>query len=557
MKRLYLERLRKVTAWLCVALCLGQLAPAIALAQSTPPAEADVIRFLEQATWGPNDASIARVQQIGFEAWLQEQFNAPVTGYPNLAVPPADRCVGCPEGSLATCQRDLYTMYPLQVRFFQNALRGQDQLRQRVAFALHKILVVSSNTISQPWAMSRYLNILFNHAFGNYRDILQQITLNPAMGDYLDMVNNAKTNLRTGVEPNENYAREVLQLFSIGKVMLNPNGTVRRDAAGNAIPTYTQDTIEGFAHTFTGWTYAPQPGVASKWKNPRNYIAPMILYRNANGVDEQHAKESKQLLQYPGARFPTLLANQDGELDLQQALDNIFYHPNVGPFISLRLIRSLVTSNPSPAYVQRVAAKFDNNGAGVRGDLKAVVRAILLDAEARGVNPTAANYGKLREPLLFATNILRAFNATSDGAMTSSVRGLGQNLFSPNSVFSYFSPEYVIPGSGGTVGPEFLIHSTSTAVARVNFVNKAVFGRFGDAAPNGTQLNLDACIALANNPNALLDKLNKLMLHGTMSAAMRTEILTAINAVSATDLKRRAQTAIYLVAASSQYQVQR
>ncbi len=559
MKRLYLDRLRQFTVWLCMALCLGQLAPVMTLAQSTtpPPAEADVVRFLEQATWGPNDANVARVQSIGFEAWLQEQFNAPITGYPNLPVPPANHCEACPEGSPPTCERDLYTMYPLQVRFFQNALRGQDQVRQRTAFTLHKILVVSSNTISQPSAMSRYLNILFNNAFGNYRDVLQQITLNPAMGDYLDMVNNAKPNLRTGVEPNENYAREVLQLFSIGKAMLNPDGTVRRDATGNAIPTYTQEQIEGFAHTFTGWTYAPLPGVASKWKNPRNYVAPMILYRNAQGVDEQHAKEAKQLLQYPGSRFPTLLSNQDGEMDLQQALDNIFYHPNVGPFISLRLIRSLVTSNPTPAYVQRVAAKFDNNGAGVRGDLKAVVRAILLDAEARGVNPTAANYGKLREPLLFATNVLRAFNATSDGAMTSSVRGLGQNLFSPNSVFSYFPAEYVVPGTGGTVGPEFAIHSTSTSVGRVNFVNKAVFGRFGEAAPNGTQLNLDACIALAANPNALLDKLNKLLLHGTMSAAMRAEILTAINAVNATDLKRRAQTAIYLVAASSQYQVQR
>ncbi|MBI1766670.1 MAG: DUF1800 family protein, partial [Acidobacteria bacterium] len=197
-----------------------------------------------------------------------------------------------------------------------------------------------------------------------------------------------------------------------------------------------------------------------------------------------------------------------------------------------------------------------NNGAGVRGDLKAVVRAILLDSEARGVVKTDAKYGKLREPLQFVTNVLRAFNAASDGAMASAARGMSQSLFVPPTVFSYFPAEYIVPGTT-VYGPEFGIQSTSTAVAHANFVNKAVFGRFGEAAPAGTQLNLDACIALAANPNALLDKLNRLLLHGTMSAAMRTEILNAINAVAATDLKRRAQTAIYLVAASSQYQVQR
>ncbi|MBI3427335.1 MAG: DUF1800 domain-containing protein [Acidobacteria bacterium] len=548
---------RGLAACLCAALLLGQLAAVTALGQTTtPPAEADGVRFLEQATWGPTDAQIARVQSLGFEAWLREQFSAPVTGYPNLAVPPANQCDGCPAGSPATCVRDTYTMYPLQVRFFQNALNGPDQLRQRMAFALHEILVVSANTVSQPWAQAQYLNILFNNALGNYRDILQQITLNPAMGDYLDMVNNAKPNPRTGVEPNENYGREVLQLFSVGTVLLNPDGSVKKDNAGNPIPTYTQETIEGFAFTFTGWTYAPLPGAVSKWKNPRNYVAPMILYRNAQGVDEQHAKTAKTLLQYPNARFPQLPADQTGEQDLQQALDNIFYHPNVGPFLATRLIHSLVTSNPSPGYVQRVAAAFNNNGAGVRGDLKAVVRAILLDSEARGVVKTDAKYGKLREPLQFVTNVLRAFNAASDGAMASAARGMSQSLFVPPTVFSYFPAEYIVPGTT-VYGPEFGIQSTSTAVAHANFVNKAVFGRFGEAAPAGTQLNLDACIALAANPNALLDKLNRLLLHGTMSAAMRTEILNAINAVAATDLKRRAQTAIYLVAASSQYQVQR
>ncbi len=559
MKRLVFCRVvpRAWAVCLCAALLLGQLATMTALGQTVPPpAEADVVRFLEQATWGPNEALIARVQSLGFEAWLREQFSAPVTGYPNLAVPPANECVACPAGSPPTCVRDTYTMYPLQVRFFQNALGGPDQLRQRMAFALHEILVVSANTIPQPSAMAPYLNILFDNALGNYRDILQQITLNPAMGDYLDMVNNAKPNPRTGVEPNENYGREVLQLFSIGTVLLNPDGTPKKDSAGQPLPAYTQEIIEGFAFTFTGWTYAPLPGVASRWRNPRNYVAPMILYRNTLGVDEQHAKTAKTLLQYPNARFPQLPANQTGEQDLQQALDNIFYHPNVGPFIGTRLIHALVTSNPSPAYVRRAAAAFDNNGAGVRGDLKAVVRAILLDSEARGAVKTAASYGKLREPLQFATNILRAFNAASDGAMTSSVRGMGQSLFVPPSVFSYFPAEYVVPGTT-VYGPEFGIQSTSTAVAHANFVNKAVFGRFGEAAPAGTQLNLEACIALAANPNALLDKLNRVMLHGTMSAAMRTEILTAINAVAATDLKRRAQTAIYLIAASSQYQVQR
>lgn len=528
--------------------------PMLQFVAATTP-EADVVRFLEQATFGPTDALIAQVQNIGIDAWLQEQFAAPVSGYPSLTPYPGNSAVGCPTGSPTTCFRDNYTMYPLQVRFFQNALTGPDQLRQRVAFALSQIFVVSGVQIQQPSSMAPYQNILTNQAFGNYRQLLYDITLSPAMGDYLDMVNNDKPNPTTGVEPNENYGREVLQLFSIGTVLLNPDGTPQLDAFSRTIPSYDQETIEGFAHVFTGWTYAPLAGQTPRAHNPANYQQPMILYRDNKNNDANHDKGAKTLLNYPNAKWATLPANQTGEVDLNRALANIFYHPNVGPFISKQLIQHLVTSNPSEGYIGRVAAAFNNNGAGVRGDLKAVVKAILLDPEARGTAKGEGNYGHLREPVLFVANVLRAFNATSDYVLANQATAMGQNLFNAPSVFNYYPPDYVVPGTP-ILGPQFALQSSSAALSRANFINTIVFGRIG-TAPAGTQIDLSGLQTLAANPTALVDKLNHLLMHGTMSAAMQTEIIKAVNSVNTNNPKLRAQTALYLVATSSQYQVER
>jgi uncharacterized protein (DUF1800 family) len=511
---------------------------------STPnvPTAADVVRFLEQATFGPTTALIEHVRSIGFQAFLDEQFQAPISSYPTLPLYPATRdTVSCPNGS--ACQRDNYTMYPLQNRFFVNALYGEDQLRQRVAFALHQILVVSGVDITQPSWMAPYLQTLDRHAFGNYRDLLYDITLNPAMGNYLDVNGNTRT------RPNENYAREILQLFSIGTVRLNIDGTPQLDGSGQPIPTYTQETVDNFARVFTGWRFAPAPAPGVP-----NYVDPMVPN------DPQHDTGTKTLLN--GATLP---ANQNTTKDLNDAIDNIFNDSNLGPFISKQLIQHLVTSNPSPEYVARVASVF-NGSLGARGDLGAVVRAILLDPEARGDVKTASSYGRLRHPAQLIAGVLRAFGArsadgtsASDGYLNPQSSAMGMDVFRPPSVFSYFSPATVVPGTGGLHGPEFGLFSTSTALRRANFVNTIVFSGIAVSAnaPFGTSTDLTPLLPLAASPTDLVDALDDLLLHGSMSIEMHDSIVQAVTAVSSANLLKRARTAVYLILSSSQYQVER
>ncbi len=521
---------------------------------SRGPSRADVVRFLDQATMGSTDTLIVHVSAIGFERYIEEQLSAPASGYPDLPAMPGNQQVGCPEGSPTTCVRDNYTMHPLQVRFFQNALKEEDQLRQRVALALHEILVVSGVDVRQPSAMGPYLNMLHRSALGNYRTLLADLTLSPAMGNYLDMVNNPAAVPPENIPPNENYARELLQLFSVGVDMLDEDGTPQLDVNGRPVPAYEQEAIEELARVFTGWTYATLPGAGSRKSNPPNYKAPMWLYRDGQGRDTTHDKGSKTLLQYPGAPHAILPANQDGAVDLDQALDNVFFHPSVGPFVSRQLIQHLVTSNPSPAYVARVARVFAADGRGVRGNLAAVVRAILLDPEARGGEKADPAYGRLREPVLFVTNLCRALGATSDGVLAAQATAMGQTLFNPPSVFSYFPPEYAI--RDGVLGPEFGIQSSTTTIARINFVSALVFNGIGrGTATGGTSLDLSKWSPLAADPATLVSTVDRLLLHGTMTGEMAREITTAVAAVPATNALGRVRTAIALVASSSAYQV--
>ncbi len=523
-------------------------------AASRGPSRADVARFLDQATMGSTDALIAHVSAVGFERFLEEQLAAPASGYPDLPAMPGNQQVGCPEGSPTTCVRDNYTMYPLQVRFFQNALKEEDQLRQRFALALHEILVVSGVGIRQPSAMGPYLNMLHRNALGNYRTLLAELTLSPAMGDYLDMVNNPAAVPPENIPPNENYARELLQLFSVGVDMQNEDGSPQRDAMGRPVPAYEQEAIEELARVFTGWTYATATGATPRKTNPPNYKASMWLYRDSQGRDTTHDKGSKTILQYPGAPHSVLPANQDGAVDLDQALDNVFFHPSVGPFVGRQLIQHLVTSNPSPAYVARVARAFADDGRGVRGNLAAVVRAILLDPEARGGEEPDPAYGRLREPVLFVTNLCRALGATSDGVLAAQATGMGQTLFNPPSVFSYFPPEYAI--QDGVLGPEFGIQSSTTTIARINFVSALVFNGIGRGTPTGgTSLDLSKWSPLAADPASLVSTVDRLLLHGTMTGEAAREITAAVAAVPATNALGRVRTAFALVASSSAYQV--
>jgi uncharacterized protein (DUF1800 family) len=516
---------------------------------SSAQIQADAVRLLEQSTFGPNDAMVSHVLAVGTPGFLAEQFAASGSHYTSSQyVPFGASTTYCPTDPDPQCHRDYYTLFQLQNDFFKNALAGNDQLRQRVAFALSQILVTSGLDINVAYGMATYQQIFLDRAFGNYEDTIKAVTLSSVMGDYLNMVNNDKPVV--GVNPNENYARELMQLFSIGLWELNAYGTPLLDAAGQPIPTYDQNTVEGFAHVFTGWTYPLLPGVPQRTHNPKNFLGDMV------GVASNHDTGAKQLLE--GFVEP---ANLDMNSDLASALHNVFMHPNVGPFISKQLIQKLVTGDPTPQYVARVTAVFNDNGSGVRGDMKAVVQAVLLDPEARGDVKLDPGYGKLREPVLFTAAAARAVNAASDGVYFGPASaGLGQNLFYSPSVFNYYPPDHVLPGTT-SVAPEFALLNSSTFINRDNVANTLAFGTIAPQSTypgaTGTQPDWSALQASAGDANALADKLDALLLHGAMPPAMRAALVSAIGAVPATDTLTRAKTGFYLVITSSEYQVER
>ena len=517
-----------------------------------PPATpaSQLSAFANIATFGSSPQLVAHLRDVGIQGWLNEQFAMAPNYYPGMLFFPND----IPGTCTGNCPRDNYTMYPLQNRFFSNALYMPDQLRQRVGWALHKFLVISGQQLVQPSRMTPYLNTLLRNAFGSYRTLLYELTLSPAMGEYLNMRTSTLTN------PNENYAREIMQLFSIGLVQLNPDGTVKLDLGGNTIPTYTQYDVNELSRVFTGWHLAAQLGV-----NTDNYLDTMGL------TEANHDKGKKYFLcdwtnpVTPVGCQSTFAANQTGDVDVNQAIDAIMAHPNTAPFVSGQLIRNLVTSNPSPAYVGRIAAVFTNNGSGVKGDLAAVVRAIVTDPEALAgaANP---NFGILREPAFFTVAMLRALGARSadgtqlsDGVLAPQVLNLGQNVFNPDTVFSYYPADNLLPGSATLLGPEFGIQSALTALRRANLANTLVFSAIpvGGNNPLGTLLDLSGIQTLAATPDAMVEELNQRLCHGLLSASAKAAIVTAVNTVPVANTRQRAQQATYLVATSSQFQVER
>jgi len=478
-------------------------------------------RLLEQSTFGPTPASIQHVQTVGMQSFLNEQYAATASTYP------------------APGANDDITV--VKQRFFTNALTGQDQLRQRVAWSLAQTFVVSNQKIGDPSAFTSWMNMLQKDAFGNFSTLLNDVTLSPTMGHYLDMVRNDKPDPNSGAQPNENYAREILQLFSVGLAQLNPDGTPQVDGNGVPLPTYTQDTIIGFAHVFTGWAYPTKAGQTASFYNGEYYGGPMIPF------DNHHDTGQKLLL-----NGVVLGSGGTTQSDLTAALQNIFTHPNVGPFISKQLIQHLVTSNPSPAYVSRVTAVFNDNGSGVRGDMKAVVNAILMDSEARrGDDPTQvqSSDGHLKEPVLFMMNLLRATNATSDGAnLQNYASDMKEEPFESPTVFNFYPPDNGIPGTI-LLGPEFRIFNSTTAISRINFVNDLVYG----SVSSTTKTDISAYVALASNPPELVDSLSNVLTHGPLSDGARNTIITTVT--NLTDNTKRARTALYLIGSSSQFQV--
>lgn len=501
------------------------------------PTANDASRFLHQATFGPTPEEIARVQSIGFDAWLNEQFQLG----PTLHLP------------------ELYNYaYFLNANaswavWWKRSITASDQLRQRVAFALSEIFVVSEDGAAlenQSQALSNYYDLLLRNAFGNFRQLMQEVTLSPAMGEYQNMRYSGKPDPAKGTNPNENYAREINQLMSIGLYKLHPDGTLKLNSKGLPIPTYAQETIVGYAHAFTGWNWNQAGDTEWTYLAP-DWINPMKL------VPAQHATGEKLLLDNV-----VLPANQPGMKDLTDALDTTFNHSNVGPFIARLLIQRLVTSNPSPGYLYRVAQVFNNNGTGVRGDLKAVVRAILLDYEARSTALLGnEGYGHLREPLIRVTNLARGLHGYSqDGKFyISRTDELNQTPMRAPTVFNFFEPDYSQAGEisdAGLVSPEFKLASDTSLINTANFIWAAIY------APNGLRnyallLNLSSEVALAGNPTQLVDRLNLILMSGSMSVPMRDRIVSFVNGIPASDALGRARAAVQLVITSPEYSVQK
>ena len=519
--------------------------PAPAPAPAADPVTAtQAARFLLQAQFSASSAEVAAVQSQGYAAWLDQQLQAPVstTGWDWLMEK------GYNTDTFAN------SIAPADYMVWMQLVTSPDALRKRVALALSEIFVVSSlgmNVSGRSFAMAAYWDVLVVNAFGNYRTLLEAITLNPAMGVYLNTRGNQKEDTKTGRQPDENYGREVMQLFTIGLVELNPDGTQKTGAAGQPIDTYDQATVTNIARVFTGWEFDTTGATAA---NLLQLQRPMKL------TASRHSTLASSFL---GATVP---ANTEGTAALKTALDTLASHPNVGPFICRQLIQRLVTSNPSPAYVGRVAAVFNNNGAGVRGDLKAVVRALLLDTEARSATPMAqAGWGKLREPMLRFVQWARTFGATSAsgdwkiGDLSDPATRLGQSPLRSPSVFNFFRPGYVPPNTAlataTLVAPEFQITNESTVAGYVNFMQTVIRSGTADVTAN-----YSAELALVNDVNALTERLNLLLAAGQLSGATLATIRTAIGTIATTTAAgqaNRVYAAVLLTMASPQYIVQK
>ena len=487
----------------------------------TPRAAA---RFLEQATWGPTSGGITQLANEGLENWLTAQFEETPSEIPNQPILQSD----------GTSNNDLT---PVQAVFFAHAVNGRDQLRQRVAFILSQMLVVSNVSVRPAYAFPPYWQIFQMNAFGNYREILKAITLSPAMGFYLNMANNNKANAANGTAANENYARELMQLFALGLDVLNPDGTPALDVNKNPIPTYNQAVVTNMAKVMTGWTYPTEPGATAKTNNPVYYYGQMF------GVQAEHDTTAKTI--FDNIAIP---AGQTAAQDLDAVLDAMMQQPTMAPFIGKQLIQHLVTSNPSPAYVQRVSQVFTNT----KGDMKAVITAILTDTEARAGDsataPANTSFGHLREPILFLTSLVRGLNgmAKSTNTLNSRANEMGEDLFISPSVFSYFSPQY---RTEGLPGPEFQIYSTQTAAYGADIVNTTLYGTLDKYVT----LSLTPFIQQAGDVNSLLSYIGSVFLHGTMSSNLQAAATSAANAQSTATAK--AQAALYAVLTSGEYLV--
>ncbi len=535
-------------------------------------------RFLTQASFGASDASIAEVQSAGIAGWIGNQLAMPVSGSHLTFVQQRLAALQAVTPGQPLRPREFYES------FWQQAVTASDQLRQRVKFALSQIFVISFDNLviaSYTPGVASYYDMLGRNALGNFRTLLEQVTLHPMMGIYLTYLANVPANAATGQHPDENYAREVMQLMTIGLYRLNQDGSVQTDASGNPIPTYSHADIAGLSAVFTGFSWYSANPIATGGR--QTFFPPTTM-----GLSHDPAAPSTPMIPYPtyhqttaksflGVTIPAS-ASPDALGDLKIALDTLFNHSNVGPFIGRQLIQRLVTSNPSPAYVFRVAGVFNDDGAGVRGNLGAVVQAILTDSEARDDTvATSATFGKLREPVIRLANWARGFKAAStSGAWiipsTSAPPVLQQTVMTAPSVFNFWTPFYSPPGtalnSQGLVSPEFQAVNEVSVAGYLNTMLSVIKAGYG-SPPAGSstpdvQADYSAEIALAASPSDLVARLNLLLMSGQMSTWLQTTIVGSVNSISVPTgaagpaaLKQRAELAIYMTFASLEYLTQR
>ena len=539
------------------------------------PNHSSAAKLTAQSTFGATIETIDEISNMGFEDWMDVQLNLPLgPGMLDQVIAYHDfRKAGENNPDAGTSIR--FWDYA----WWQYHMTQPDYIRQRVAFALSEILVISQNSSfgGNPYAFGHYYDILLEHAFGNYRDLIQDITYHAAMGEYLTFINNPKTDTLENRFPDENYAREVMQLFTIGLFELNQDGTRILDAQNEPIPTYDNYDIIEFSKVFTGLMWGDRPLQLNQFfkgdLDRTSYTVPMQM------LNEMHEPGEKNLLN----GFTVMDRNPiDGDADINDALDNLFNHQNVGPFIGKLLIQRLVTSNPSPAYVSRVAGAFNDNGSGVRGDMKAVIRAILLDDEARDCdNALNDHFGKLREPFIRYVQVCNALKLTTTSgnyrnAMYYIMDQVGQKPFTSPSVFNFFQPDHQPIGpvaEADLVAPEFQIVNSQSIVGYFNALNDWIVRDSptdewslysGEEVPENEKayFELSDEIALAEDAylHQLIDRLNLVLAHGRLSSWATDLIINAIKEFpddDADDLDERVRIAIYLIMSSPEYLINR
>lgn len=537
--------------------------------------DADAARFLQQAQFASTREDIAALRGTSYAAWLQQQLGRPrgQTGWDWLEA----RGYGADDAN-TYC----FSSYPADFMVWQQLLGGEDPVRRRMALALSEFFVVSTTQVSMTWishAMAHWWDILVGHAFGNFRDLLEAVSLSPAMGVFLNTRGNQKENNK-GRVPDENYAREVMQLFTIGLYQLNADGSVKTDGAGRALESYAQEDVTNLARVFTGYVFDADPNFTSR---SGHSIPPRSYARRPMRLDA--SKHSMLEVRFLGT---TIAAGTPGPQALRLALDTLFNHPNVGPFFGRQMIQRLVTSNPSPAYVARVAAAFNNNGAGVRGDLRAVWAAVLLDDEARDPARLGDSmHGKLREPLLRFIQWARTFGAVSAAGswkifdLSDAANRLGQSALRAPSVFNFFRPGYVPPSTGladqRAVAPEFQLVNESSVGGYLNFMQGVIQNGIHCPRPSvpeaaytdyqyDVKARYSAELARVTDPVALIDHLNLVLCAGQLPVSQRSLMVDALKAMvyeqptSMTEEARRydrVAAAVLMVMASSAYLVQK